>query len=288
MKPIIHMKNKTIGVTGSSGVIGNKFINKFKNNSFIKCTIDIQDRKKVFQWIGDNQFDLLLHFAAIVPINEVNKDKLKAKSVNYIGTKNIVDALVKYKKKKNIWFFYSSTSHVYKYSKKKITEKSKIDPINYYGKTKLMSEKYIIKNLKNDNIKYCIGRIFSFTDKLQKKTFFIPAMFKRLRSKNTLTIQFYDMESKRDFISTKDIIYAIKTLYEKSCTGIFNIGSGRSVKLSYVINFIAKILKNKNNIEFINNKINQNITCDNTKIKKIGWKAKINIQKILEEYKKNL
>ena len=98
MKPIIHMKNKTIGVTGSSGVIGNKFINKFKNNSFIKCTIDIQDRKKVFQWIDDNQFDLLLHFAAIVPINEVNKNKLKAKSVNYIGTKNIVDALVKYKK----------------------------------------------------------------------------------------------------------------------------------------------------------------------------------------------
>ena len=105
MKPIIHMKNKTIGVTGSSGVIGNKFINKFKNNSFIKCKIDIQDRKKVFQWIGDNQFDLLLHFAAIVPINEVNKDKLKAKSVNYIGTKNIVDALVKYKKKKKYLVF---------------------------------------------------------------------------------------------------------------------------------------------------------------------------------------
>jgi len=30
------MNNKIIGITGSSSVIGKKFIKKFKNNSFIK------------------------------------------------------------------------------------------------------------------------------------------------------------------------------------------------------------------------------------------------------------
>ena len=279
------MKNKIIAITGASGVLGKNFIKEFKGNVFIKCKIDIADKKKVFEWICNNQFDLFLHFAAIVPINYINKDKSKAKSINYLGTKNIVDALIE-SKKKNIWFFYSSTSHVYKYSNKKNKENSKIDPINYYGKTKYMSEKYINNNLKKNDIKYCIGRIFSFTDRLQQKSFFIPAMFKKLKSKKVSIINFYNMDQKRDFVASKDIVYAIKTLYDKNSVGVFNIGSGRSVKLSYIIKFIANLLKNKSKINFINSKNNKDITCDNTKIKNLGWKPKINIEQILTDYRK--
>ena len=55
--------------------------------------------------------------------------------------------------------------------KKKLMKKSLVRPINNYGKTKLLAEKYLIQNLKSKKLKLCIGRIFSIADKNQKKEY---------------------------------------------------------------------------------------------------------------------
>ena len=118
------------------------------------------------------------------------KIKKKAYDVNYNGTKNLTDLLLKY----NIrWFFFSSTSHVYKPSNSKLNEKSKIDPISYYGLTKLKAEKYIIDNLEG-KINYCIGRIFSTTNKNQKKKLF-SSRFKKQDKKSKNKISFEKLKS---------------------------------------------------------------------------------------------
>ena len=52
----------------------------------------------------------------------------------------------------NIWFFFPSTCHVYKSKKTKIKESDKIQPISFYGRTKLLAENFLNKN-KNSNIK---------------------------------------------------------------------------------------------------------------------------------------
>ena len=44
--------------------------------------------------------------------------------------------------------FFSSTSHVYSLTTKKIKEDYLTQPSTKYGKTKLIAEKYIIKKLK--------------------------------------------------------------------------------------------------------------------------------------------
>ena len=88
------MKNKKIAITGHTGVIGSDFVKKFKKNKFVKCKIDIVDKKKVYKWIEKNDFDIFIHFAAIVPINQVDKDKKRAFKVNFQGTKNINDKVI--------------------------------------------------------------------------------------------------------------------------------------------------------------------------------------------------
>ena len=119
--------------------------------------------------VQKTNFNIVLHLAAIVPIKEVNRNTNKARQVNYDGTKNIVDACIK---KKIKWFFFSSTSHVYKSSRKKISESFEKKPVSYYGQTKLWAENYIIKKFKSANIKYCIGRIFSTHKQKSKKKLF--------------------------------------------------------------------------------------------------------------------
>ena len=44
--------------------------------------------------------------------------------------------------------FFASTSHVYGFSKKKIRENTKCNPQNYYGYTKYLAERYLLKKNK--------------------------------------------------------------------------------------------------------------------------------------------
>ena len=104
-------------ITGHRGVLGKYFISNSKNLKFKKYYGDINNKKKITEWILSNNFDYLFHFAAVVPIKEVKDNYKRAKKTNYIAVKYIVDALKK--KNKAAWFFFSSTSHVYGFSDKK-------------------------------------------------------------------------------------------------------------------------------------------------------------------------
>ena len=105
-----------IGLTGSTGSLGKIILKNYSKFSFSKFRGDIRNKTEINSWIEKNNLDTIIHLAAIVPIKEVNKDQKKAWEVNFLGTKNLIDACVKRKIK---WFFFSSTSHVYNSSKKK-------------------------------------------------------------------------------------------------------------------------------------------------------------------------
>ena len=263
-------------ITGYNGVLGKTLV-KTLPYKFIKFKGDIRNKKLLKKWFKKNNFDIFIHLAAVVSIKDVKKNLKKAYDINFIGTKNIVDEILKYKNLK--WFFFASTSHVYRYSNSKITENSKISPISNYGSTKSKAEKYIIKKLKKKN-KYCIGRIFSFTSKLQSKNFVVPAIMEKIKSKKK-EIMFSNLEHFRDFISVEDIVNAIFFLQKKNSEGIFNIGSGEKTLLSDIPKFF---LKNHNKkILFFKNKKKTCLVSDNTKLKKTGWRPKSNILEILKK-----
>ena len=167
-----------IGITGFSGVLGRaicKELSSLKNCKIVKYKNDILNKSRVKKWILDNDFDIIIHLAAVVPIKQFNNSNKYAEDVNYKGTINVVDSL-KFTKKK-VFLFFSSTSHVYKKSYSKINEKSVLMAINRYGLSKLKAEKYIQSYQKRNNFDYSIGRIFSYTSIYQTEDFFIPSMF---------------------------------------------------------------------------------------------------------------
>jgi nucleoside-diphosphate-sugar epimerase len=266
-------------ITGSSGVLGSYIIQKNPKVNFLKFKGDITNKKEITNWILKKNFDVFLHLAAIVPTSEISKNYIKAKKVNYDGTKNIVDALLL---KKNIWFFYASSSHVYASSPNKIRENSKLKPITLYGKLKYLSELYILKKLEKSKINYCIGRIFSFTCFKQKESFLVPSIFKKNKTTSSSLVVFKNTNHFRDFVSIGDINRAIFFLLKKKSTGIFNIGSGKKINLNFLVKKICKIF---NNIPvFKNNHKITYLVANIEKIKKLGWRPKDNINDILENY----
>lgn len=253
----------SIGITGSTGSLGQVILKKFKNYKIKRFKGDIRDREKVFNWILKNKIKVIIHLAAIVPIKVVNENKKKAKDVNFVGTKNVVDAAIK----NNVsWFFFSSTSHVYKSSKKPISEKFFKEPISFYGKTKLMAEEYIIKNFKKKKIKFCIGRIFSTTNKNQKKNYLVPDLKRKIKvSKKKIILK--NLNHFRDFISMEDISEIIFLLWKKKYQGILNLGSGKSIFLKDIAIKISQ--KFKKRIYFKDNKIATYLIANIKKLKKI-------------------
>ncbi len=263
-----------IGITGHSGSLG-RVVTKYKSN--IKYTYfkgDIKKKNQINFWLKKNNPTAIIHLAAIVPIKKVNKDRFEAYKTNFLGTKNLVDVSLENKIK---WFFFASTSHVYKSSKKKISENSKIKPATYYGKTKLLAENYLKKKLKN-KIKFSIGRIFSTTNKTQKKNYLIPDLKKKANSKKKYILK--NLNHYRDFVSMEDIAKIIHLLCQKKYNGIINIGSGKPVLLKNVAKIIFK-KKNKITI-FRDNKKPTFLVANNKKLKKIiNFKLKTNLSKMI-------
>lgn len=259
------------GITGSNGVLGRRITQNLPYK-FYKFKKDITKKKELKDWIDKNNFDIFIHLAAKVPARRVHKGYKKSYNVNVNGTLNLIDSLLK-KKDKPKWLFFSSTSHVYKLGLKsiRINEKEVARPQTKYGRTKFIAESYLRKQLKKSNIKLCIGRIFSFTDKYQKIPFVIPSITKKIRSsKKKITL--YELNHYRDFVNTKDVVSAIDLLRRRKANGIYNIGSGYQFNLKTIALLIAKKFNKK--INFIDSKKTTYLISNNKKILKLNWKPK--------------
>jgi len=273
------MNSRSIGITGSTGVLGNYIKKKFKNKKFDCFKGDITNKRDIQTWLRGKKFDALFHFAAVVPTTEVSNNYAKSKKINYIGTKLLIDEVEKNQTTK--WFLFTSTSHVYKFSKKKITEKSILKPISKYGLTKLMAEKYLLK--KKFKVNICIIRIFSYTSFNQQISFFIPSIYKKFLTNNSINLN--NLNHLRDFIDISDIHLAIKLLYEKRSKGIYNLGSGIPIPLIKIVEYLSNLF-NKNYVVNSSNK-QTSLVADIKKLIKLGWKPKKNIIKTLKTYHLN-
>ena len=274
------MSIKLIGITGSSGVLGSYIKKQIKNVKFDCFYGDIAKKKDIGTWLKGKKFDAIFHFAAVVPTSKVENNYNRSRKVNYLGTKLLIDEVQKNNTTK--WFLFTSTSHVYKFSQKKINEKSIVMPISKYGLTKLMAEKYLLN--KREKVNICIMRIFSYTTFNQNISFFIPSIYKKFLSNSV--IQLDNINHIRDFIDIRDICSAIKLLYVKKSKGIYNLGSGKKIYLIRIVKYLSNLFNKK----YVINKINSRTmhVADIKKISRLGWKPKRSIEEILRTYHLNV
>ncbi len=242
------------GITGSTGFIGREII-KNKLGKFKRFNGNLKNKNDVYKWIKENKFETLFHLASLVSVKEANKNYVEAKNINFIGTKHIIDAIIKFNPGLK-WFFFTSSAHVYKISKKNklLTENSRIKPFSKYGKTKLLAERYIIKKLGQKKIPYCIVRIFNIADKNQSKTFFYKSAIKKIKKSKSKEVKFENIDHYRDFINLKYLIKIIKKIYAKKITGIYNLGSGKKTHLINMVELLCKRYTKKLNIIKSNNR----------------------------------
>ena len=130
------------GIDNFSRSRSKNIVNKKK---FLKADIN---SKIISSLVSSKKIHAVIHAAALSFPPESEKNKKIYFKNNIEKTKVFIDVCVKNKIKK---FIFLSSSNVYNFSLKSIKpakESQKINPENYYGKTKSIIEKYLKKKFK--------------------------------------------------------------------------------------------------------------------------------------------
>ena len=115
---------------------------KFFGKNFIFYKGNINNTlvlKKIYQEFRPTH---IVHLAASIDVNESEIKRKKYYNNNVISSKKFINFFIN-KKIKN--FIFSSTAAVYNSNSDKKVEKYKQIPANYYGYTKLLIEKFLLK-----------------------------------------------------------------------------------------------------------------------------------------------
>lgn len=232
----MNQKTLRIAITGATGVLGRTIRQSFPNHDWHIYNGDITNEILVDRWAKSlKDIDVILHFAGVVALSCVEENPDYSYQVNCTGVRNVLNSICKNEGLKKAWFFYASTSQVYDLSKNtgKLSENSKVvSSTLLYGKQKLESENLVIDIATNNAIKFCIGRIFSYSSPIQSKKFVIPNLVRRMKyAANNSSLSIQGAENIRDFLSAEIVVKIIMKLAEKRNEGIINIASGKGTKI---------------------------------------------------------
>lgn len=166
-------------LVGDNGQLAH-YIKKLKKNHKIysasKYNFSSNTFKTNIQLLEKLKIDLIINSKAYTDVEKAEKEKNLAYRLNATLVKKI-SALCK---KKKIILIHISTDFVFNgKSNKPYSEKSKTSPINYYGYTKLLGEKYIKKNVN----KYIIIRTSKIYSQVGKN-FLIKMIDNSINKKN--------------------------------------------------------------------------------------------------------
>lgn len=132
-------------ISGADGALGQemKRLLHQENVEYVGVDIDqldITDSEKTKEFVLKYHPNVILHFAAVSDVDSCEEDRENALRVNALSCQG----LAKIANELDAKMLYTSTNFVFDgNTKKPYTESSQPNPINEYGRTKLLGEKYV-------------------------------------------------------------------------------------------------------------------------------------------------
>ena len=223
---------------------------------------DIAEKEKVKNLIINNNFDLVMHFAGLIRVDESVEQPERYNDFNYSKAKIFLETCFENGLKKVI---FSSTAAVYGNPKaQKVTETDPTGPLNPYASSKLELENFIRKTSERYNSNYIILRYFNVAGADEKmRTGLISKVSSHLikvacevvvgkRDKLIINGDDYntpDGTAIRDYIHVSDLaeihLISANHLIEGGESNLFNCGYGNGFSIKDVIKELNKII-NKN------------------------------------------
>jgi nucleoside-diphosphate-sugar epimerase len=249
---------------------------KNKNLKIVKKDI-LKIEKKDLKGINT-----IIHLASIANDPASNLDPKLTWEISCLGTMRLCE-LAKKNKIKN--FIYASSGSVYGIKKEnKVNEDLDLLPISDYNKTKMIAERVLLSYKKY--FKYFIirpGTVFGYSDRMRLDLMINILAFQALTKKE---ITVFGGRQTRPFIHIDDMVSVYEHfIFRKNKSGIYNASYGNLSAIDTAKQICLKIPKTKINLKKSNDPRSYRLNSD--KLKKTGFKFKINLQQGIDNFIKN-
>jgi len=222
---------------------------------------DLGDKNLLAQLFKQHQFDAVMHFAAFTQVGESVNHPAKYYHNNVCNTLNLLDAMLQAKVKN---FIFSSSAAIFGNPKYTLIDvEHPQNPINPYGKTKLMVEQILDDYDRAYGLKSVCLRYFNAAgadpdgrigELREAETHLIPLVLQAASGrKNNIKIFGRDYDTKdgtcvRDYIHVTDLcdahLLALQNLLKNSISKKYNLGNGNGFSVQEVID-VAKQVTDK-------------------------------------------
>jgi len=214
---------KKVAVTGSRGFIGQAVHRALKAQAY-ESSILTGDVRSLETFSGD--FDTLLHLAGAVPPT-FQMDPGLARDTNIEGTRNALAACAR----NGGHLVFASSCGIYDpHQPSPISENGRLNPVDAYGKSKLVGEELCRKSAAEGLCRTTILRIFNPYGPSQPPYMLMPYILSELAQGKRPKIK--SPESQRDFVHVDDVARAfLLSINSRKDFAVLNIGSGKATSV---------------------------------------------------------
>lgn len=249
-----------------------------KNEDFELVKDDLRNLTSTVRAMKD--VDGVIHLASIVGMPASSIEPRTSEEINYLATKNIAELCTLH----NIpTYIFASTCSVYgSQPNQLITEKSDVNPMDFYAEQKSLSER-AISWLNKAPVIFRFGTLFGYSPRM-RFDLVINLFVAQAIIENKITV--FGGEQFRPFLHVNDAAESLVFAYENDLTGTYNVIS-ENLTILDAAKRISKLSGCE--IEISNeNKDNRNYKVSSAKINRMGFKPKFSIEDAFKEIKVKL
>tara|TARA_B100001250_G_C19817322_1_gene799392 strand:+ start:13561 stop:14412 length:852 start_codon:yes stop_codon:yes gene_type:complete len=233
-------RNKISLLFGGSGFIGSNISNFFLSNSIRHKVIGKKEcdltKKAELSRLLDSFKDYELDILFTSSIVRKKEDTINSQISNTLMVQNLTELIHDLEIRSFIFF---SSIDVYHQDTKEFNETSPTKNNSPYAISKLESEKILNEALADKLTILRMPGVYGPNDNFNSV---VGHLVRIITNKQIVKVTNNGMQT-RDYLYVDDISRAVLSLLEKPCSGIFNLSSGNSIKLSEIIGIIANKLK---------------------------------------------
>lgn len=217
----------------------------------------LEDSELLDALLADRKPDAVMHFASYIQVGESVEQPAKYYRNNFTNTLNLLDAMVR---QRVLRFIFSSTAAIFSESDAPIAEDHAKEPINPYGRSKLMVEQALEDYDRAYGVRSCCLRYFNAAgaDPLgrigeghEPESHLIPLVLQVASGRREAVRVFGrdyptpDGTCIRDYIHVLDLcsahLLALEELVRGGNSAVYNLGNGDGYSVQQVIDEVQSV-----------------------------------------------
>ncbi len=265
------------------------FVDKLKISE-----MDLRDAHSMQTLIDEVKPDYIFHLAAQSFVPTSWNSPSETLTTNIIGNLNLLEAVKKSDCDPVIQIAGSSEEYgLVNPDEVPIKETNPLRPLSPYGVSKVGQELLSIQYHMSYGIKTIVTRAFNHTGP-RRGEFFVTSNFAKQiaeieQGSKEPVMQVGNLEAKRDFTDVRDVVRAYwYTVNKCEYGGVYNICSGKSVTIQYMLNLLLKMSDKKIEIKQDPSRMRPSDVevlhgdCSRF-MEKTGWKPEIPFEKTMKD-----